>query len=357
MKIIRTIKVTPDAPDTNSLWLNKEKAKYFNNGKWTDVGGVDMDLFAKVAFSGDYKDLLNTPDSAYIFKISDNIDDKQSNLKLASDILFDKTVEVGVVGTINNTLYNTRGVYCDGYITVLQDTKQVVFNVSFNDGSITIKSLFDLSTFMPYIDLKIGDSSEVKSENLEKLTLGHFFTSIDYGYGVGTFNPSDGGRATITTADGHEVFYNIGADGSVTVDSDYIHPDEPYRVIIDSAQIGSPVNDITASKIIKCGELLVTGSTGPITYTRSVDSTASSIFFISDKKDGTMQVLTYTVSNKTFTSSIAKPIINSATTTEVGGVLKATAVADLAAEAALTDVVGKVNELLASLRTSGVITV
>ena len=73
MKTIRTIKVGPNAPDVNSLWLYKNTAKYFNNGKWTEIKEEkeeelitwediqDKPEFAEVATSGDYKDLKNTP--------------------------------------------------------------------------------------------------------------------------------------------------------------------------------------------------------------------------------------------------------------------------------------------------------
>lgn len=39
MKTIRTLVISPDAPSTNSVWLNKGTAKYFNNGEWTAIGG------------------------------------------------------------------------------------------------------------------------------------------------------------------------------------------------------------------------------------------------------------------------------------------------------------------------------
>lgn len=39
MKIIRTLVISPNAPDTNSVCLNKGTAKYFNNGEWTTIGG------------------------------------------------------------------------------------------------------------------------------------------------------------------------------------------------------------------------------------------------------------------------------------------------------------------------------
>lgn len=40
MKTIRTLVVSPNAPDTNSIWLYKGTMKYFNNGVWTTIGGV-----------------------------------------------------------------------------------------------------------------------------------------------------------------------------------------------------------------------------------------------------------------------------------------------------------------------------
>lgn len=39
MKTLRTLKISPNAPDINSVWLNKGTAKYFNNGAWTTIGG------------------------------------------------------------------------------------------------------------------------------------------------------------------------------------------------------------------------------------------------------------------------------------------------------------------------------
>lgn len=39
MKTIRTLVISPNAPDTNSVWLYKGTMKYFNNGEWETVGG------------------------------------------------------------------------------------------------------------------------------------------------------------------------------------------------------------------------------------------------------------------------------------------------------------------------------
>lgn len=71
MKTIRTLVISPNAPDTNSVWLYKGTMKYFNNGEWETVGGgatsVDWDDitnkpdFATVATSGSYNDLSDRP--------------------------------------------------------------------------------------------------------------------------------------------------------------------------------------------------------------------------------------------------------------------------------------------------------
>lgn len=71
MKTLRTLKISPNAPDINSVWLYKGTAKYFNNGEWVTISGgatsVDWDDitnkpdFATVATSGSYNDLSDKP--------------------------------------------------------------------------------------------------------------------------------------------------------------------------------------------------------------------------------------------------------------------------------------------------------
>lgn len=156
------------------------------------------------------------------------------------------------------------------------------------------------------VRLDIGDLQEVKDNNLSALksTQGHFFANIDYGYGVGTYQAGIGGFVHVTTAYGNEVFYSIKADGSIIREDDYIKPNEPYTVHIEAEEIGIELGDILASKVQNAGELIVTGSTGMITYTRAADSTDSAIYFTDNRKDGRLAVLTYTASNKTITASI-----------------------------------------------------
>lgn len=79
------------------------------------------------------------------------------------------------------------------------------------------------------VELEIGDSSTVRSSNLKKLITGQFFTTINYGYGVGTWNSTNGGHAHIVTAYGNTVYYIIGVNGSVTKETET--PDIYYDYI------------------------------------------------------------------------------------------------------------------------------
>lgn len=156
------------------------------------------------------------------------------------------------------------------------------------------------------INLEIGDSEEIKRYNLQELANvgSHFFTSIDYGYGVGTFQANKGGFAHVTTAYGNEVFFSISADGTVRKDSTYVKPNEPYSVILEASEIGVTLDDVTASQVYEAGEIIVRGSTGPITYTRAADSTESVIYFTDTRKDGKLAILSYTAASKSIQASI-----------------------------------------------------
>ena len=82
----------------------------------------------------------------------------------------------------------------------------------------------DLSIFgseQGVVELEIGDSDEIKANNLKKLqsiqTNDHtFFTDINYGYGTASWLPATGGTELIITSEGHAVKYTISKDGEVT---------------------------------------------------------------------------------------------------------------------------------------------
>lgn len=217
------------------------------------------------------------------------------------------------------------------------------------------------SSKLTCLQLQIGNSDDVKQHNLKELQgiAGFFFTELDYGYGVGTYQSSTGGFAHVVTAHDNNTYYDIAVDGSIVKNDDYISPNEPYTIQLDSNDIGKPLEDVMASHILNCGEIIVNGVTGPVTYTRSVDSTESMIYFISSKKDNSFQILTYNVSSKTITSTISKYTVPAATKSSIGGVKAMTNISDVVNGSTTQDtvdvLVGTVNSLLSQLRAVGLI--
>lgn len=182
----------------------------------------------------------------------------------------------------------------------------MVFNVDFNNGDITLFTTYNLNQILPYIPLEIGDSDEVKSKNKKNLSIGgHFFTQIDYGFGVGIYNSANGGFAHITTAYGNEVFYNISSDGAVSKNDDYIKPNMPFSITIESDIIDTTISDdVLISNIKECGEIIVKGTNGLVEFNQTAgDPTLEvSLTSINVPQDGS-EVSVQVTTNTTFTVS------------------------------------------------------
>ena len=130
----------------------------------------------------------------------------------------------------NNVVWvygNTAKYYNNGTWTTLgesnEDRKELEEKVDSLDKEMgEVKK--DLSIFgseQGVVELEIGDSDEIKANNLKKLqsiqTNDHtFFTDINYGYGTASWLPATGGTALIITSEGHAVKYTISKDGEVT---------------------------------------------------------------------------------------------------------------------------------------------
>lgn len=339
----RRVILSNSEPDRNSLWLHAKDDKFilesYTSRGWEPIGVPS-----------------SSKDDILTFKASVDPKDLAHNLDTMSKIDPNDCIIVGLTGTIEGIDYNIRGTYCNRYITTVAEHSVLIFEVKEDNGTILLYSKYNLSLTMPTIDLEIGNSEEVKRNNLSKLTLGHFLTAIDYGFGVGTFSPSTGGFAHITTAYGNDVFYDIAVDGSVAANTTYVKPSAPYTVILEADKIGTTLDAVTANQVQEAGELIVRGSTGLITYTRTSDSTTSAIYFTDDRKDGKTTILTYNVSSRIITSAIVSPTISPATTSTIGGVKKASPIANLVVESANAEIIaGKVNDLLEGLRSAGVI--
>lgn len=85
------------------------------------------------------------------------------------------------------------------------------------------------------VELEIGNSTEIKTANLNKLRTVQsndhtFFTDINYGYGTASWLPSTGGNALIITDEGHAVKYSISIDGEVSKISEFTLKDNSYTL-------------------------------------------------------------------------------------------------------------------------------
>lgn len=198
-------------------------------------------------------------------------------------------------------------------VSILQSGKIIYCNMDLIDGQVTLEKEIQLDdldkvTHEEHIlTLEIGDSAEVSERNLEKLRANageHFLCNLDYGYGVGRWNPTDGGSSVIMTSEGIKTSWDLAPDGSISKIEDEILPDVPYRVSVPGTSINTVVDEVIGSQIIKASVLVIEGgSTGPISYLRCVDSTSSVIQFASITKDLRLSVLSYDVSARNLTQA------------------------------------------------------
>ena len=206
MKRFRYIIQDVNAPSQEDIWLKDGKLYYFSDG-WKS-------LEDRVSLANTEGQEANI--TAPVIKLGNTTEDKAQNITTCSEISITEVISVDVEGTINGITYDAVGIYHNGTVSILEGNKVTVFDVDFNDGTVTIDSKYNASKLLPYVDLEIGDSDTVKQYNKEHLPTGSFFVAIDYGYGTGTWNSTSGGTAHIVTATGNTVYYNISADGSVT---------------------------------------------------------------------------------------------------------------------------------------------
>lgn len=198
-------------------------------------------------------------------------------------------------------------------VSILQSGKILYCSMNLTNGQVTLEKEIQLDdidkvTHEEHIlTLEIGDSAEVSERNLEKLRANageHFLCNLDYGYGVGRWNPTDGGSSVIMTSEGIKTSWDLASDGSISKIEDEILPDVPYRVSVPGTSINTVVDEVIGSQIIKASVLVIEGgSTGPISYLRCVDSTSSVIQFASITKDLRLSVLSYDVSARNLTQA------------------------------------------------------
>lgn len=212
---------SPIPPPIQYVWLYKGEAKYFSNGKWTSISKDKVGLAEESA--------TGVSVVAPVIRLGNTTEDKENNVRVCSELATTDVVSMDVEGTFHGLYYDALGIYHNGTVSILEGNKCTVFDIDFNTGEVTLDSKYDTSKLLPYVDLEIGNSEEVKAYNLERLQLGHFFVAVDYGYGVGSWNPTTGGHAHIVTAFGNTVYYNLSPSGVVVKEVE--SPDLYYEYI------------------------------------------------------------------------------------------------------------------------------
>lgn len=224
----------------------------------------------------------------------------------------------------NNVVWvygNTAKYYNNGTWTTLgesnEDRKELEEKVDSLDKEMgeVKKDLSILGSKQDVVELEIGDSNEIKANNLKKLqsiqTNDHtFFTDINYGYGTASWLPATGGTALIITSEGHAVKYTISKDGEVIKGEEFTLKDF-------TSELNNKVDKVEGKQL--------------------------------SSND-------YTTAEKNKLANLQNYTLPTATKNILGGVKAITNIADLDADTAtISQVAGVVNNLLAQFRTSGLI--
>lgn len=224
----------------------------------------------------------------------------------------------------NNVVWvygNTAKYYNNGTWTTLgesnEDRKELEEKVDSLDKEMgeVKKDLSILGSKQDVVELEIGDSNEIKANNLKKLqsiqTNDHtFFTDINYGYGTASWLPASGGNALIITSEGHTVKYTISKDGEVIKGEEFTLKDF-------TSELNNKVDKVEGKQL--------------------------------SSND-------YTTAEKNKLANLQNYTLPTATKNILGGVKAITNIADLDADTAtIGQVAGVVNNLLAQFRTSGLI--
>ena len=224
----------------------------------------------------------------------------------------------------NNVVWvygNTAKYYNNGTWTTLgesnEDRKELEEKVDSLDKEMgeVKKDLSILGSKQDVVELEIGDSNEIKANNLKKLqsiqTNDHtFFTDINYGYGTASWLPATGGTALIITSEGHAVKYTISKDGEVTKGEEFTLKDF-------TSELNNKVDKVEGKQL--------------------------------SSND-------YTTAEKNKLANLQNYTLPTATKNILGGVKAITNIADLDADTATIGQVARVvNNLLAQFRTSGLI--
>lgn len=196
--------------DTNVLWDDGKSLNIFRTGKWYPV--------------------VKTMNDETMTKLIETLDGhKMSVLEFTQDA----TANLEALKPLNlttNYICNYKlsdeeiihGTYYNGTISSFYNNEITLWDVNFTTGVISKRFTVDCEFIGTEVMLDVCSSGSTEADkNLEKLISAytqigdHFTVNIDAGIGVGKFIPSSGGECHITTAEGVNVHYVFGTDGSV----------------------------------------------------------------------------------------------------------------------------------------------
>lgn len=214
MRRFATIIESPTPPPTNSIWVDKGVLKYFYNGEWCTFTNIDNTPITKP------NDSVNT--EFKLIKLGNDIADKEYNIEVLESISTKDVITIKVEGKYDNINYNTFGLYYNGEISILEGSKCTIFDIDFYTGKVLLIDKYKLDSCIRYTELKVGNSSEIKSFNLEQIKSTDFICKVGSYYGPAHINEDKSGIATIYKSSSID-YYKIKSDG--TVELDYISGD------------------------------------------------------------------------------------------------------------------------------------
>lgn len=156
MKRYKYIIQSPIQPGIDNLWLNNGKLKYFD-GVWKDVKSTTNKIEDS---SNNSSSTIDIP----TIKLGNTPEDKLNNLNVCGLYSTSEVVALRVSGIFNEIQYDTIGNYYNGTISLIIDNVVRVFNIDFNDGTVTIINEYNIINTVTY-SYKMGDSVETKEYN------------------------------------------------------------------------------------------------------------------------------------------------------------------------------------------------
>lgn len=293
MKRYEAIIQSKTAPNTSSLWLHDRKLKYFDGG-WQDIEGAydktenkELEnitglLVGKPEILEEYESILEEIKHMYstqspipmlnglpsdtiggyigiqlddivrtavfpslwdkfIFIVDDNSQESRDHNIEVTRLIGRYGPRDGMYYTVPVYVYSAYfrmipAIWENHCLFVQWGSKFQIYNVDINEGSdsfgrVTLLKEVNLSLLPTYINLELGNSSEVMSYNLEqlyKVSGTQFFVHADYGIGVGSWLPAYGGETTIQTAGGDRVHYIITPEGECKKQEDRFEHSELF---------------------------------------------------------------------------------------------------------------------------------